>query len=94
VLSVSAMVDRFRQRAANLWNDFQPCIDLHGGSSFQHSVADVVVGTILEPQGQKTEDILERVLAAQRDRFEESYPGVSCARYDKRLRLPSIAETT
>jgi hypothetical protein len=43
---------------------FQPSINFHGRESLAHRMANFVVVAEFEPQGQKTERILERILVA------------------------------
>lgn len=50
-----------------LGDDLQPCVDLDICEAVAHSVADVVMSTILKPKRQQSQGVLQRVDIPQRD---------------------------
>lgn len=50
-----------------LGDDLQPCVDLDICEAVAHSVTDVVMSTILEPEGQQSQSVLQGVHIPQRD---------------------------
>jgi len=65
--NVSAHTDDFGTGISNLRDDFEPCIDFNLGEICLHSMANVVVCTKLEPQGQESQNILQCIFTLKRD---------------------------
>jgi len=78
-------VSRLKQTSSMtpyLRNNFQPCVHFNSREAIAHRVTDFVVGTELEPKGQKAQCILQSVLAAQRDGPEKACKCSNQPRYD------------